>query len=180
MTVRLFIAISLDGFIARENGDLDWLPGASGEPQDSSEDYGYAKFIAQVDAILMGRNTFEKVLDFGEWPYGDMPVIILSASLQAVPESVSGVVSIMSGSPNVVLDRLNKKGLNSLYLDGGKCIQQFLSAGLVDELIITQVPVLLGKGIRLFGALDKDIQLELKSSKSYSSGMVQGHYEIIK
>ena len=172
----VFIATSLDGFIARPDGSIDWLESASSG--SDGEDFGYKAFMESVDALIMGRNTFEKVLSFPEWPYGNKPVVVLSSSLQARPDSVPDTVRIANGSPQQIVARLMSQGMNSFYVDGGVTIQRFLNAGLIDELTMTVIPVLLGSGIPLFGPLESDISLELASSESFPCGFVQNKYRL--
>lgn len=171
--VSVYIATSLDGYIARQHGELDWLP----TPENNqAEDYGYSDFIKSVDVIVMGRATFDKVLSFGDWPYGTIKVIVLSHS--NLPESVPDTVVRTSGSAMRIYQELVDSGVQHVYLDGGKTIQAFLAAGLVDEMIITTVPVLIGSGIPLFGALEHDVELILASVRSFENGLVQSHYRV--
>lgn len=168
--ISVYIATSLDGFIARPNGDIDWLTGGEG-----SEDYGYAEFISTVDHIVMGRNTYEKVLTFGHWPY-EKKVIVLTSRDLIVPEDLAGRVEALNLSPADLLRRLEIHDARHVYLDGGLTIQRFLREGLVDELTITTIPVLIGQGLPLFGPLDGDVGLELLSSRSFNNGFVQNKY----
>ena len=181
MKISVYIATSLDGFIARENGDLDWLPGANGttDPQMGNEDYGYRDFINSVDAIVMVRKTYEKVLAFGKWPYSKQ-VIILSNSLSKIPASLNGKVRIKSGSVPGIVAELEQEGIRHIYIDGGKTIQAFLNAGLINEITITKIPVLIGTGIPLFGSLDHDINLIHKNTCAFKNGFVQSTYEVNK
>src|SRR5947209_3540179 len=149
MTVSVFVGTSIDGFIARPNGDLDFLPEGGGEP------HGYHEFIASVDAIVLGRKSFEKVLTFDPWPYANKRVVVLSSRPVDVTSARGGIVEQMAGSPAEIVSQLAASGAHHLYVDGGTTIQAFLRAGLVQRLIITRVPVLIGDGIRLFGALSK-------------------------
>jgi len=174
----VFIATSLDGFIARPDGSIDWLESASSGTD--GEDFGCKAFMDSVDALIMGRNTFEKVLSFPDWPYGDKPVVVLSSSLETRPDSVPDSVTLTSGSPQQIVERLMSEGMESFYVDGGVTIQRFLRAGLIDELTITLIPVLLGSGIPLFGPLDSDISLELVSSESFPCGFVQNKYRVVE
>ena len=180
MKASVYIATTLDGFIARENGDLDWLPGADGEPQidGDTQDFGFDTFMDSVDVLVMGRKTFEKVLSYGKWPYGKKRVIVLSGSLSHVPEELSGAVEIRSGSPQDIYTELNGKNAKHLYIDGGVTIQGFLTANLITEVIITTVPVLIGKGIPLFGPLAGDKQLKHMTTRSFANGFVQSRYEV--
>jgi len=175
MKSTVYIATSLDGFIARPNGEVDWL---GGPPSEGGEDYGYEDFMATVDVLVMGRKTFEKVLSFGEWPYGTKPVVVLSSSPLQIPEGIAESVEAMSGSPAELVDRLSKRGANHLYIDGGKTIQGFLAAGLIQRLIITRIPVLIGSGIPLFGPLRRDIRLRHIRTLEFPGGIVQSEYEV--
>jgi dihydrofolate reductase len=172
-----FIATSLDGFIARENGDLDWLP-VPGEG-GSTEDYGYKEFIDTVDVLVMGRNSFEKVLTFPEWPYGNKPVIILSHRSISIPKHLVKSVETMSCSPQELVKRLSERGARHIYVDGGKTIQGFLDAGLIQQLIITRIPILIGSGIPLFGPLKRDIMLRHAETRQFPDGLEQSRYEVI-
>ncbi len=172
MTVSVFIGTSLDGFIARPNGDLDFLPPGGGEP------HGYNEFIASVDAIVIGRKTFETVLAMSPWPYGTKRVVVLSGDPLDFSAVVGGSVEQMSGSPSEIVSRLTASGAQHLYVDGGITIQRFLRAGLVQRLIITRVPVLIGDGIPLFGALPGDIRLRHIATKHYPSGLVSSEYHV--
>jgi len=172
MKASVFIATSLDGFIARENGDLDWLPA-------TPEDHGYDAFMATVDTIVMGRGTFEKVLSFGDWAFGETPVVVLASQPEALPSLPTPTVSVLSGTPHDIVAALAARGAKSLYIDGGVTIQRFLAAGLIQRVIITRVPVLLGRGLPLFGTLDHDVALRHVSSRAYDSGLVQSEYEVI-
>jgi dihydrofolate reductase len=173
MTVSVFIGASVDGFIARPNGDLDWLPADGGEP------HGYHEFIASVDAIVIGRKTFEKVLTFEAWPYGDKRVVVLSRRPVDVSAASGGVVERMAGPPAEIVSQLATSGAHHLYVDGGITIQEFLRAGLIQRLIITRVPVLIGDGVPLFGSLQHDIRLRHVATRHYPSGLVQTEYHIV-
>jgi len=170
MKASVFIATSLDGFIAREDGGLDWLPADGGEP------HGYDEFIATVDAIVIGRRTFETVLGFAAWPYGQKPVIVLSATIANLKAPEGAVCELMAGPPEEIVSQLTQRGMQHLYIDGGVTIQRFLRAGLIQRLVITRIPVLLGSGIPLFGPLAKDIRFEHASTCWFPSGMVQSQY----
>jgi dihydrofolate reductase len=173
MTASVFIGTSVDGFIARPNDDLDFLPPGGGEP------HGYSEFIASVDAIVIGRKTFEKVLTLGPWPYGSKRVVVLSSRPLDVSAAVGGVVEQMAGSPAGIVSQLAARGFQHLYIDGGITIQRFLREGLIQRLVITRVPVLIGQGIPLFGPLPHDVRLRHIATRHYSSGLVQSEYEIL-
>ncbi|MES2369590.1 MAG: dihydrofolate reductase family protein [Pseudomonadota bacterium] len=179
MSIRfsVFIATSLDGFIARLDGNLDWLIGAT----DSTDDHGYADFMADIDALAMGRNTFETALTFGEWPYAGRRVVVFSRTLtrQALPAALADTVELFSGSVAELAGHLERSGARSVYVDGGQLIQGFLRAGLIGEITLTRIPVLLGSGISLFGPVPQDIQLEHVRTRAYESGFVQSTYRVI-
>ncbi len=169
----IFIAISLDGLIARPNGAIDWLTSPA---YASDEDYGYKTFIHSVDALVMGRNSYETVLGFEQWPYAGTKVIVLSSRSLNVPETLAASVEVMGGPPADVLAQLAQRGMRHLYIDGGKTIQSFLAAGLIDEMTITSIPVLIGEGLPLFGKLAHDVHFQLVESKAYPVGFVQSKY----
>jgi dihydrofolate reductase len=172
MTVSVFVGTSLDGFIARSNDDLDWLPAGGGEP------HGYDELIASVDALVIGRKTFEKALTFDPWPYADKRVVVLSSRPVDLSAAKGGVVEQMAGAPAEIVSQLAASGAQHLYVDGGITIQRFLQAGLIQRLVITRVPVLIGEGIPLFGALPHDVRLRHVATRHYSSGLVQSEYHI--
>ena len=171
MKASVFVGTSLDGFIARANGELDFLPPGGGEP------HGYDEFMATVDALVIGRKTLETVLAFDAWPYGDKPVFVLSTRPLA-PTPPGAVVERMSGDPADIVSQLTARGVRHAYIDGGITIQRFLQAGLIHRLIITRVPVLIGAGIPLFGTLSRDVVLEHVSTRQYASGLVQSEYVV--
>ena len=173
MKVSVFIGTSVDGFIARLNGDLDFLPVGGGEP------HGYDAFIASVDALVIGRKTFETVLAFPTWPYGDKRVVVLSSRPLDLSGVRGGVVEQMAGPPAEIVAKLAASGAHHLYVDGGVTIQRFLRAGLVQRLTITRVPVLIGEGIPLFGSLPRDLRLDHVATQQYPSGLVKSEYAVI-
>ena len=172
MKISVFVGISVDGFLARPNGDFDFLPEGGGEP------HGYDEFMASVDALVIGRNTFEKVLTLEAWPYGDKRVVVLSSHPVDLSAARGGVLEQMAGPPAEIVSRLAASGANHLYVDGGITIQRFLRAGLIQRLVITRVPVLIGEGIPLFGSLPRDVRLRHVATRSYPSGLVQSEYSV--
>lgn len=174
-TAHVFIAVSLDGYIARNDGDIDWLL----QRDDPAEDHGYAAFIADKDAIVMGRGSYEKASTLDPWPY-DRPVVVLSRQLvdAPVPEALKGKVRFSSRSPKEVMQELAQQGVHRVYVDGGQVVQSFLRDGLIADMVITTIPVLIGSGRPLFGALSHDIDLQLVSSCSFPSGLVQSTYRL--
>lgn len=173
MSASVFIGTSVDGFIARRNGALDFLPEGGGEP------HGYNEFIASVDAIVMGRKTFETVLAFDPWPYGEKRVVVLSSRPVDLSAVRGGAVEQMGGPPAEIVSQLAARGVRHLYIDGGVTIQRFLRAGVIERLIITRVPVLIGDGIPLFGDLPHDIRLRHVAIRHYPSGLVQSEYQVV-
>jgi len=169
----VFIGVSVDGFIARANGALDFLPPGGGEP------HGYAEFFASIDALVIGRKTFETVLAFPEWPYGDKTVVVLSSRPLDFSAVRTGVIEQMAGDPAEIVMQLAARGFQHLYIDGGATIQQFLATGLIQRLIITRVPILIGQGIPLFGRLPRDIKLQHLETRSYTSGLVTSEYRVL-
>lgn len=175
-TAHVFIATSLDGFIARPDGSLDWLL----QRDHADEDHGYTDFITDKDAIVMGRGTYTTVADMKPWPY-DRPVYVLSKTLAGtpVPEGQQGKVFFLDLTPQELMARLERDQVKKIYVDGGQLVQSFLREGLVHDMVITTVPVLIGAGRPLFGALAKDISLTLLSSRSFASGMVQSQFHLL-
>jgi dihydrofolate reductase len=167
----VFVGTSLDGFIARAGGGLDFLDAGGDEP------HGYEEFMATVDAMVIGRNTFDTVLGFAAWPYGAKPVFVLTS--RRLPSTPSGaVVERISGPPAEIVSALEARGIGHIYVDGGITIQRFLNAGLIDRLIVTHVPVLIGSGIPLFGPLDHDVLLTHVATRQFRGGLVQSEYRV--
>lgn len=175
--VSVFVATSLDGFIARKDGNLDWLDAAN-ETVPAGEDCGFREFMQSVDHLVMGRSAFEKVLSFGDWPYGDTAVTVLSRNSISFPDSLPKTVKHSSEDPQTLCNRLSSEGVEHIYVDGGITIQRFLAERLIDDILITVIPVLLGEGIPLFGPLAQDVSLELTGTKSFEFGLVQLQYEV--
>jgi len=169
----IYIATSLDGYIADKNGGIEWLDTI---PIPENEDMGYMEFTNRIDALVMGRATFETVLGFDvEWPY-KKPVFVLSNSLNEIPESHKGKAYLIKGTLAEILEQIHKKGYVRLYIDGGITIQSFLKEDLIDEMIITTFPVLLGGGSRLFSELPKELEFDLVKSKVYFNQLIQQHF----
>jgi dihydrofolate reductase len=167
----VFVGTSLDGFIARADGSFDFLDAGGNEP------HGYDEFMATVDALVIGRKTYDTVLGFGGWAYGQKPVFVLS-SCPIAPAPSGAVLERLSGAPADIVAQLAARGIQHIYVDGGITIQRFLRAGLIDRLIITRVPVLIGAGIPLFGTVDCDIMLRHVSTRQYAGGLVQSEYVV--
>jgi dihydrofolate reductase len=168
----VFVGVSVDGFMARPDGALDFLPKDGGEP------HGYDEFMAGIDTLVIGRKTFETVLAYPKWPYGDKRVVVLSRGPLDLLSVQGGRVEQMSGDPAQIAAKLASSGTRSVYVDGGVTIQGFLRAGLIQRLIITRVPVLIGRGIPLFGALPGDVRLRHVATQAYRSGLVKSEYQV--
>ncbi len=172
MKTKVYIAVSLDGFIARKNGDIDWLT-----KYESNEIFeSFKEFMNNIDAVVIGRGTYEKVLSFSAWPYSKK-VFVLSSTIKTIPDELKEKVSVISLPPKEVINYLSNQNLSSLYIDGGITIQNFLKEDLIDEMIITKVPVLIGNGIPLFGYLEKDINFQHLDTTVYSNGLVKNYYK---
>lgn len=172
----VFIASSLDGYIARVDGSLDWLSVVERE----GEDYGYRAFVDGVDALVMGRKTYDTVLGFDEWPFAGKRCVVLT---HARPTSPRADEEFASGAPAALLEQLGRQGVRRVYVDGGTVIRQFLAAGLIDDLTLSVIPVLLGEGIRLFDAEPRGgapaAALRLTSARNFESGLVQLRYDVV-
>lgn len=175
MQCSVFIATSVDGFIARTDGGLDWLsvverPGV----ERPGEDYGFAAFFATVDVLVMGRKTYDAALGFDPWPYAGKRCVVMT---HGQPASKHGE-ELFAGSPTELVERLSREGVRRAYVDGGVVIQQFLAAGLITDLTISTIPILLGRGVPLFGDLARDVRLELVRSRGFESGLVQNEWRV--
>ena len=169
----VFIATSLDGYIADKDGNLDWLHAV---PNPDNIDMGFVGLMEEVDAVVMGRTTIETVVGFGvDWPYSK-PVFVLSSTLDSIPEYLTKKVTLTAGSPRQVLSNINAMGYRKLYVDGGNTVQRFLHEDLIDELRITTVPILLGGGYSLFGELDSPLEFELLRTETFLGQLVQRRY----
>lgn len=169
----VFIGASLDGYIADRNGGLNWLTAI---PNPEQSDMGYTEFMAQVDALVMGRKTFETVCGFeGDWPYAK-PIFIVSRTLDTIAEEYRDKAELVKGSLVQILEKIHNKGYHRLYIDGGVTIQNFLKEDLIDEITITTIPIVLGGGSALFSVLPKELEFTLVESKIFLNQLVQSHY----
>jgi len=170
MKNKVFIATSLDGYIADEGGDIDWLHSI---PNPDGDDMGYAAFMSNIDALVMGRTTFETVCGFDiDWPYSK-PVFVLSNKLTVIPDEYRGKVFLVKGNLSDIIREIHRQGYHNLYIDGGATIQGFLKEDLIDEITITLIPYVLGGGISLFGELPDRLIFECVASKIYLDSIVQ-------
>ncbi|NHC13641.1 dihydrofolate reductase family protein [Motilibacter deserti] len=169
-TGAVFIATSLDSYIARRDGDIDWLTSRA----EAIGDTGYDAFISQIDCLVMGRGTYEKALTFDAWPYAGRTVLVLSRALATSDSRVTVVRSV-----DEAVAAIEAAGARRVYVDGGQVVQSFLAAGLLSELTITTAPVLLGDGLPLFGATAADIDLEHRSTRVLGGGFVQSTYAVV-
>jgi dihydrofolate reductase len=172
MKTTVYIGTSLDGFIARNDGDIDWLTRFANDEAILA----YNEFMSGIDAIVIGRGTFEKVLTFPSWPY-EKKAFVLSTSIKQVPDILREKITVLSMKPKELLNYLSGNGFSSIYVDGGKVIQAFLKEDLIDNLIISKVPVLIGSGIPLFDYLDTDLQFAHIQTQVSSNGLVRSYYE---
>lgn len=169
----VYIATSLDGYIAKPDGGIDWLMEI---PNPDHSDYGFADFMNRVDGVLMGRKTYEIVMDFDEWAY-TRPVFVLTETLDVLPGKWAHKAEIIKGEPKAILETLAGCGINNLYIDGGKTIQNFLSLDLIDEMVITKIPILLGNGIPLFTINNSELKFEHIETDVYYGGLVKSRYQ---
>jgi dihydrofolate reductase len=172
MKLSVFCGVSVDGFLARPNHDVDFLDTPEQGP------HGFEEFYGRVDVVVIGRNTFEFVLRYGQWAYGKKPVVVLSTRSLDFSPFPEAVVEQMSGQPAEIVAKLEARGFQHAYIDGGITIQRFLVAGLIDRMVITRVPVLIGAGMPLFGPVPHDIRLRHVATRTYKGGLVQSEYEI--
>ena len=171
-SAHVYIGTSLDGFIARADGAIDWLM----EFADTAAVEAYNEFMADIDAIVIGRGTFETVLGFPSWPY-DKPVFVLSRTIKVVPDNLKGSATVLSREPFELLQHLSENGFKAAYIDGGKVIQSFLAEDLVDSMIIARVPVVIGGGLPLFGYLNTDLVFDHVRTSTYPNGLVRSYYQ---
>lgn len=171
-TTIVYIAASLDGFISRDDGSFDWLAPF----EDPTAFERFEAFLANVNAILMGRNTFLQVVEFPKWPYHDVPVYVLSSSLHTLPKASPKTAILRNLAPQQLLSELESEGIQRIYVDGGITIQKFLAEDLIDEMTITRVPILLGTGRTLFGTVPDDLHFQHISTEAFPSGLVQSKY----
>lgn len=173
MSNSVFIATSLDGYIADKNGGIDWLHAIPNPDQNSM---GYVEHFDRIDAMVMGRNTLDMVLSFGiDWPYSK-PVFVLSNTMTSVPEGYEDKVFLVKGPLKEVLEQIHAKGFMNLYIDGGVTIQNFLKEDLIDEMIITTIPVLLGGGSPLFGNIESPLDFKCVKTETFLDAIVQNHF----
>ena len=173
MSNSVFIATSLDGYIADKNGGIDWLHAIPNPDQNSM---GYVEHFDRIDAMVMGRNTLDMVLSFGiDWPYSK-PVFVLSNTMTSVPEGYEDKVFLVKGPLKEVLEQIHAKGFMNLYIDGGVTIQNFLKEDLIDEMIITTIPVLLGGGSPLFGNIESPLDFICVKTETFLDAIVQNHF----
>jgi dihydrofolate reductase len=170
--LSVFCGVSVDGFLARPDHSLDFLETGEQEP------HGFEEFYNSIDVVVIGRKTFDVVLTFGEWPYGKKQVVVLSSTQLNFSSIKDGVVEQMSGEPLEIVTQLKARSFKHAYIDGGITVQRFLSSGLIDRMIVTRVPILIGTGIPLFGPISHDITLRHLATRSFKGGLVQSEYEL--
>lgn len=171
--IILYIASSLDGFIAGRNGDISWLDAY----QVEGEDYGYSEFLKIIDTIVMGSRTYEQVLSFGSWPYEGFKTYVMTKRQHEPAERAK--VEFCSGDLDSFVPRIRRESHKDIWLVGGASLaQSFLKHRFIDEMILSIIPVILGDGISLFGRSQEEYRLELLRSESYDNGIVQLHYKL--
>ncbi|MBG6238559.1 dihydrofolate reductase [Mycetocola sp. CAN_C7] len=170
LTASAFLATSLDGFIARPDGGLDWLVGRG----EALGDTGYDDFFAAVDSMVLGRGTYDIVREFEEYPYAGKRILLLSTTL----ESIDWPDATLHRSVDDALETLAREKRRHVYVDGGTVVQQFIRAGLLDDLTVSVAPVLIGAGIPLFGGLDRDVPLTLTGTRDLGAGFTQSTYSL--
>lgn len=183
MKCSVYIATSVDGFIARPNGAVDWLHTAGNLEADmGTEDMGFKSFMDSVDCMIMGRKCMEMISSMNltpeQWFYGDMKIIVLSDTVKEAPDNLKGKVEMFSGNIGHLIHSLEKEGYQHAYIDGGKTIQSFIDLKLIDEITLTRIPILLGEGIPLFGKTFADIKLEKAKACDYVNDFVQVKYAV--
>lgn len=166
----VFIATSLDGFIARVDGGIDWLSMV----ERPGEDYGYKRFFEAIDTLVIGRKTYDTVLGFPEWPYAGKRCVVMTHA----PRPSRHGEEHVDGDPAALVERLTREGARRIYVDGGTVIRAFLAAGLVTDVTLSIVPVLLGDGVPLFGGAPRESRVELVASRAFPSGLVQVEYRL--
>ena len=184
MQCSAFIASSADGYIATEEGGVEWLELAGNTQVDmvDQEDMGFAAFMATIDCMIIGRKCMEKLSNFDlspeQWPYGDRRIIVLSKTLAELPDNMKRRAELYGGEIHPLIERLTHDGLTHAYVDGGTTITSFINLQLMTQLIVTQVPVLLGKGLPLFGELNNTTQLRQAQAHVYPNDFIQTRYTV--
>lgn len=184
MKCSAFIATSADGYIATSDGGIDWLQQSGRQDADMSAnpDMGFEAFVASVDCMIMGRKCMETLSSFNlapeQWPYGNIKIYVLSRSLTAVPDNVCDKVELYSGDLFTLINRLESEGYDHAYIDGGTTVTSFLNHQLIDEITITQVPILLGCGIPLFGEIHPPVMLEKACATVFPNDFIQIKYTV--
>ena len=172
MKCSVFCGVSVDGFLARRDDNVDFLEAGGQTP------HGFEEFYRSVDVIVIGRRTYDFVVRYGQWLYGKKAVVVVSSQPQDFSWIKNGVVDQMAGEPAEIVKKLEGRGVRHAYIDGGVTIQRFLAAGLIDRLIVTRVPILIGEGIPLFGPVGGDVRLRHVATRTYPGGLVQSEYEV--
>lgn len=184
MKCSAFIATSVDGFIARPDGNVDWLHSSGNQDVEmgNQADMGFYDYLSEVDCLIMGRKTMEVIANMNlsddQWPYGDMKIVVLSSSITEIPASVRSNAMVFSGELKDLISMLKEEGLKHAYIDGGSTIQQFIREGLMSEMTIARVPILLGEGIPLFTTLGREVSLKDAETTAYPNDFVQVKYKL--
>ncbi|MBY3790177.1 dihydrofolate reductase [Photobacterium carnosum] len=182
MKCSVFIATSVDGFIAKKNGSVDWLQTAGNLNTDMGDqaDMGFNQYIASVDCIIMGRKCMEIISSMNlspeQWPYGNTRIIVLSSTLTQAPDNLKDKIEMYAGDISALVTKLNDEGYQHAYIDGGMTIQAFINQQLINDITITRAPILLGSGISLFGETHCDIALQQTQAIVYPNDFIQVKY----
>ncbi|MCK6264449.1 dihydrofolate reductase family protein [Vibrio sp. ZSDE26] len=184
MKCSVFIATSFDGFIATKDGGVDWLHSCGNQVAEMGDhaDMGFFNYMASIDCMIMGRKCMEKIASMNltdeQWPYGDTRIIVLSNTLSEAPDNMKSRVEMYQGDIKALVNKLESEGFSHAYIDGGTTIQAFLQLELINELIITRAPLILGQGIPLFGPTSRPIKLEQASAKAFPNDFIQVRYKV--
>jgi len=184
MKCSVFIATSVDGFIAKEDGSVDWLHTAGNSEVDMGDqaDMGMNEYMSTIDCMIMGRKCMDMISSMNltpeQWPYGDTKIIALSNTVKEVPANLKGKVEMYSGDLQALISKLENEGFKHAYIDGGTTIQAFINLKLIDQITITKAPILLGEGKPLFGKTFKDIKLEKAWTIAFPNDFVQVKYKV--
>ena len=184
MKCSVFIATSADGYIATNDGGVEWLETAGVADADMSDcaDMGFASYIASVDCMIMGRKCMEKISSFNltpeQWPYGDIKIVVLSNTLREAPDNLKDKVEMYSGDIPDLIEKLESEGHQHAYIDGGTTITAFINLELINEMTITLAPVLLGSGKPLFGQMPSAVKLINSQATAYPNGFIQTKYDV--
>jgi len=171
--IVLYIASSLDGFIARDDGSVDWL--VEGESEEADSDYGYSEFYNSIDTVIMGRKTYEQILGFGEWPYEEKRCFVCTREPKAYSDER---VDFVDDPTALTVNLLDREERDIWLVGGSEIVSELLNAHLIKRITITILPIILGGGIPLFNGIEEGTQLKLRDVQSFETGYVQLSYDV--